>query len=463
MIGHRQEFYAQVNQVADAILLGLSFWLAYTLRAASLFDIDFLHEIPPFVESLWMLAVVMPFGPLFLEMNGFYSHPLQASTARRIGQIARAGLWIVLFFGLCVIFLRVQVPSRSVLLLFGVFCPAVLLLRDRIAAWYYRRAIVQGHLRENIILAGEEEAMKRFWKSLSPTLRIEFNAVEQVNLNSSQVEELSAALHRHSVGRVVLCFQNMEMDKVQRAIEACELEGVEAWLGAEFIHTSVARPAFDTLSGRPMLVFRATPELSWSILAKAVMDRVGAAVALVLLSPVMLFIAALIKWTSPGPVLFRQVRSGLHGKEFTMLKFRSMVPGAEYQREELAVHNEMSGPVFKISNDPRITPLGRFLRRTSLDETPQLINVLRGEMSLVGPRPLPTYEVLQFGKHSYRRRLSMKPGLTCLWQVRGRNRVTNFEEWVQMDLEYIDNWSLGLDLIILLRTVPAVLFGSGAK
>lgn len=463
MIGRKQEFYAQVNQVVDAILLGLVLYLAYFLRASGLFVVDFLHEIPPFSQSLWMLAVVMPFGPLFLEMNGFYSHPLQANTARRIGQILRAGVWIVLLFGLIVIFLRVQVPSRSVLLLFTILSPTVLLLRDRITAWFYRRAIVKGDWREDIILAGEEAAIKDFWRSVSNALKLELNPVERVKLHSGDVEALTDALHRHSVGRVVLCFQNMKIETVQRAIEACELEGVEAWLSADFIHTSVARPAFDTMSGRPMLVFRATPELSWAILCKGAMDRVGAAMALILLAPLMALIALAIKLTSPGPVLFRQERCGLHGRKFTMLKFRSMVEGAEKQRDKLEAHNEMSGPVFKLSSDPRITPIGRILRRTSLDEIPQFINVLRGEMSLVGPRPLPTYEVMRFGKHSYRRRLSMKPGLTCLWQVRGRNQVTDFEDWVRMDLEYIDNWSLGLDLVILLRTIPVVLLGAGAK
>lgn len=463
MIGRRQEFYAQINQVADAILLGLSLYLAYVLRVSDLVDIDFLHEIPPFSENLWMLAVVMPFGPLFLEMNGFYSHPLQAGMAQRISQVVRAGIWIVLLFGLVAIFLRVQVPSRSVLLIFGVLSPTILLLRDRLAAYVYRRAMVRGQWRENVILAGEAAAMKSFWKSLSSTLRLELNAIERVALCSNDVEVLTQALHRHSVGRVILCFKDMKIETLQRAIEACELEGVEAWLSADFIHTSVARPAFDSLSGRPMLVFRVTPELSWAILCKALIDRVGAACALILLAPVMLMIALVIKLTSPGPILFRQARSGLHGREFTMLKFRSMVAGAEKQRDELEFHNEMSGPVFKLSSDPRITPVGRFLRRTSLDEIPQFINVLRGEMSLVGPRPLPTYEVLRFGKHSYRRRLSMKPGLTCLWQIRGRNQVTDFEDWVRMDLEYIDNWSLGLDFVILVRTIPAVLLGAGAK
>jgi len=177
----------------------------------------------------------------------------------------------------------------------------------------------------------------------------------------------------------------------------------------------------------------------------------------------MILVAVAIKLTSPGPVFFRQQRSGLNGRPFTMLKFRSMVTDAEQRRHELEVLNEMSGPVFKVTHDPRVTPIGRLLRKFSLDELPQLLNVARGDMSLVGPRPLPVDEVRRFDELAHRRRLSVKPGITCLWQISGRNNVTDFKDWVRLDLEYIDNWSLWLDLRILARTVPVVLLGTGAK
>jgi lipopolysaccharide/colanic/teichoic acid biosynthesis glycosyltransferase len=177
----------------------------------------------------------------------------------------------------------------------------------------------------------------------------------------------------------------------------------------------------------------------------------------------MLLVALLIKITSPGPVLFVQRRAGLNGQPFMIYKFRTMVSNAEQLKNELDRLNEMSGPVFKVSKDPRVTSIGKFLRRFSIDEFPQLLNVLRGEMSLVGPRPLPVYEVRRFDDVAHRRRLSVKPGLTCSWQVSGRNNVSDFKEWVRLDLEYIDNWSLWLDLKILLRTIPVVLIGTGAK
>ena len=167
--------------------------------------------------------------------------------------------------------------------------------------------------------------------------------------------------------------------------------------------------------------------------------------------------------SSPGPALFKQLRGGRYGRPFMMYKFRTMSIDAEERKADLQEANQMSGPVFKIEDDPRVFRFGGFLRRWSIDELPQLINVIRGEMSLVGPRPLPIYEVERIEKSAQRRRLSVKPGMTCLWQVRGRNKISDFDDWVQMDLEYIDNWTFWLDLKILLRTLPVVLMGAGAK
>jgi exopolysaccharide biosynthesis polyprenyl glycosylphosphotransferase len=241
------------------------------------------------------------------------------------------------------------------------------------------------------------------------------------------------------------------------------LEGVEAWLVANFFRTQTFRTSLDDFYGVPVVVFRSAPSVSWQVLLKQVMDFTVALLVLILFWWLFAIIALAIRLTSKGPVLFRQQRCGLHGRPFTMLKFRSMVTDAEQRQHELAAMNEMNGPVFKVTNDPRITPVGRFLRRYSLDELPQFINVLKGEMSLVGPRPLPVREIAQVPNPADRRRLSVKPGLTCLWQICGRNEVRDWQDWVRLDLEYIDNWSLWLDLKILVKTIPAVLRGSGAK
>jgi exopolysaccharide biosynthesis polyprenyl glycosylphosphotransferase len=262
---------------------------------------------------------------------------------------------------------------------------------------------------------------------------------------------------------VVFSLDEHIIPQVREALLACEAEGIEAWVSADFIQTLFTHVQFDQFAGQPLLIYRTTPAISWELIAKRFLDVVGGFILLVVTAPLMLGVAIIIRCTSPGPVIFSQNRSGLHGRSFCMYKFRTMVTNAEQARAELECRNEMSGPVFKVKNDPRITWVGHWLRRTSLDELPQLWNVIRGEMSLVGPRPLPLYETANFGDVTQRRRMSVRPGLTCLWQVRGRNQITDFKDWVRLDLEYIDRWSLWLDLQILLRTVPVVLFGWGAK
>jgi exopolysaccharide biosynthesis polyprenyl glycosylphosphotransferase len=217
-----------------------------------------------------------------------------------------------------------------------------------------------------------------------------------------------------------------------------------------------------SLFGYPLVHFEQTVDhLEWTIF-KRLFDVIVSSLALVMFMPVFLIVGVVIKGTSPGPVFFRQTRCGLNGRRFTLYKFRTMVVDADARLQELMASNEMSGPAFKMNNDPRLTPVGHILRRYSLDELPQLWNVLRGDMSLVGPRPPLDREVAQY-ENWHRRRLSMRPGLTCLWQVSGRNTISQFDEWMRLDLNYIENWSFWLDLKILLKTVPVVVSGAGAK
>ena len=462
MISRKQELSLQVNQIADGLILAVALYLAYALRRYQIIDFDVLPEIPPLEGFLWMFIVVALFGPLLLEMQGFYQYPLEKSLRRSLRQIAYAGVWIGLILGACVVFLKLSIPSRSAFFLFILLAPAGLLLREAVYRDIRLRKLRRGEHGESIILAGAPEPMDALVTSLTPVQRLEINVAERVDLTREPVTKLVEAMHRHSVGRVVLAFGEQKTDNLQPAIAACETEGVEAWVAADFVRAAIARPTYDALGATPMLVFRVTPDLSWALLVKTAMDRIGAFLGILLLLPFFLVIAAIIKLTSPGPVIFKQRRAGRHGRPFTMYKFRSMRTGAEMEQEELRAFNQMSGPVFKVENDPRITPFGRWLRKTSLDEFPQLFNVLFGQMSLVGPRPLPLYEVDNFELTAHRRRLSMKPGLTCLWQISGRNFVKDFNDWVKLDVQYIDNWSLGLDLSILLRTVPVVLFGKGA-
>jgi exopolysaccharide biosynthesis polyprenyl glycosylphosphotransferase len=315
--------------------------------------------------------------------------------------------------------------------------------------------------RRRLILVGDPAETARLRSELHSKEPVEVAA--ELDLARTPVSRLLELLHEHSINGVVVSANRSFFDQVEAAIRACELEGVEVWLVADFFKTHLSRTSLDDFYGRPMLVFRTTPEASWQGVLKQVVDFTGALCFLLFLALPLALIALLVKITSPGPIFFRQQRSGINGRPFTIYKFRTMVTNAEQLKHELAAMNEMTGPVFKVTNDPRVTPIGKFLRKFSLDEFPQLFNVLRGEMSLVGPRPLPVDEVKRFHDLAHRRRLSVKPGLTCLWQISGRNNVKDFKDWVRLDLEYIDNWSLWLDFKILLRTVPVVMVGTGAK
>jgi exopolysaccharide biosynthesis polyprenyl glycosylphosphotransferase len=277
------------------------------------------------------------------------------------------------------------------------------------------------------------------------------------------IAALSARDH-HVIDEVLIAPSGRRLNDLQ-GLEAVflglEEQGIVTRLVVSFLPRSLSGLSFDELGGLPLLTFSTAPHDEVVLFFRRAVELVLATLLLLVLSPVLLAIAVAIKLDSPGTVLFRQLRCGLHGRPFTFLKFRSMQVDAEALKKQLAPYNEMDGPAFKMTNDPRVTPLGRFLRRTSLDELPQLWNIVRGDMSIVGPRPAVLEEVRQYEPWQ-RRRLSMKPGLTCLWQVNGRNELT-FDEWMRLDLEYIDNWSLWLDVKIAIKTIPAVLFGRGAR
>ncbi len=249
-------------------------------------------------------------------------------------------------------------------------------------------------------------------------------------------------------------------EEIQRAFTACERVGVPAKYPTDLFRTTLAPGRMEQETVMPMLAVSVAPD-DYRMAFKRAFDIVGSALLLVVLAPVLVTVAIAVRMTSPGPVLFAQERYGYMKRRFRMLKFRTMVANAEALQDELEEKNEASGPVFKIRDDPRVTPVGWFLRRSSLDELPQLWHVLTGEMSLVGPRPLPVRDVGHFEEPWLMRRFSMRPGLTCLWQISGRSDLS-FAAWVALDLEYIDRWSLLLDAAILLRTVPTVLRGRGA-
>jgi exopolysaccharide biosynthesis polyprenyl glycosylphosphotransferase len=279
---------------------------------------------------------------------------------------------------------------------------------------------------------------------------------------SPVLSELQEVLAKEAIDEVFVALPVERYSNIiDGVVQQCEEQGIMVRVRTPMFNLRIARTHIDDLDGVPVISIHSGPQEGWQLFIKRLIDVAGSALLITLLSPLLLLVALLVKTTSPGPVFFRQERIGLNKRRIQLLKFRTMVPDADKRQSELEHLNEAEGPVFKMKNDPRVTPVGRFMRRFSIDELPQLFNVLTGEMSLVGPRPLPVRDVERIDAQWHKRRFSVKPGLTCLWQVNGRSDV-NFERWVRLDLEYIDRWSLGLDMKILAKTIPAVMKGSGA-
>jgi len=275
------------------------------------------------------------------------------------------------------------------------------------------------------------------------------------------LEELESLLSREPIDQVLIALPvKSSYAAIQRVVESCERVGVELKYFPDLFAVSLARQAFDGEDEQPAMKLQLVAD-DHRLMIKRALDLAGATCGLIALSPLLLGCALAVKFTSPGPIVFAQPRYGRNRRLFRMYKFRTMVQDAERLQGALEAQNEAQGPVFKIRSDPRVTRVGRVMRRLSLDELPQLLNVLQGDMSLVGPRPLPVRDVSRFSETWLMRRFSVKPGLTCLWQVNGRSDV-DFDRWVRLDLDYIDNWSLGLDMRILFKTVPVVLWGRGA-
>jgi exopolysaccharide biosynthesis polyprenyl glycosylphosphotransferase len=478
MLRRHQQVRQAIHEWLDLALFIIAFWLAHVFRDRVAMD-AFVGWIPgvgdliarklsdpivPFYNYIPLYFIIIPLAPFILRAQGFYSRQLFSSRRQTIWTLGKSCALLSLAVIFAIFFAKTDFVARSVVGYFGVISFVLIYAKEEFVRWGYKNKLGQQQIKRRLLLVGTKEDTARLRTELKLNAEQEVEKMIEVDLNETSMNNFVELLHEHSINGVAINAKHTFFGQVEKAIQACELEGIEAWLVADFFKTQISRTSLDDFYGRPVLVFHSGPEASWQAVAKQILDFVGALVFLLLLTPTLfLFLAIWIKLTSKGPVIFKQQRSGINGHPFTMYKFRTMTTDAEQRKQELAALNEMSGPVFKVTNDPRITKAGKWLRKTSLDELPQLWNVLRGEMSLVGPRPLPVEEVRRFDDFAHRRRLSVKPGLTCLWQISGRNQITNFKDWVRLDLEYIDNWSIWLDLKILWRTIPVVLFARGAK
>jgi len=364
--------------------------------------------------------------------------------------------------------------SRTVIWLFGfINCFALLIEKFIFIQWldYIRK---KGENRRSVLIISDGEHSKRLVDYIQKYSDWGLDIVGFLDGNGHEVgsefhgskiigrlEDLPKILHNHFIEEVIFALPLSKLEKAKHLLQLCETEGVQTRIISDFYSGLVSHTQVEMVRGLPIITYSTTPIQEWELIFKRGIDIILSSIGLLILSPLFLIISIAIKLTSPGPIFYRWHVVGLNKKKFVSYKFRTMLPNADELKKKLMAQNEMNSVVFKMKDDPRITKIGRFLRKFSLDELPQLYSVFKGDMSLVGPRPPLVTEIPDF-ENWHRRKLSVKPGITCLWQCSGRNHIENFDDWVKMDLQYIDHWSLWLDFKILLKTIPAVLMGRGA-
>ena len=488
MIKRSELFLTQLVLLIDAAAIVAAFLCTYHfrqhIRAVYRLDLipakEVLVPLRSLENYLWILLIVLPLWIGTLYLMGAYRELRVKSYLRISWMVLKACALSLLVFGSIVFLFKLHYVSRSFMALFFLLGILFLLLeRACLLAWFHVM-LRRGYFYRNLLIVGTGPRAVQLIKTiqsrtgrglriigvLDEDLRRAVRVVAEQQLLGVTVlgtlAQLPSLLQRHVVDEVIFAVPRSWIARIEPSVLACEQAGIRATVALDLFNVRFAKTQPSEFNGTPFISFDTTPPDQWQLAVKRAIDLLISGIGLLVLLPLLPIVALLIKATSPGPVLFRQIRCGLNGRRFTLYKFRSMVTDAEAKQAQLAHLNEMNGPVFKVTNDPRFTPIGRWLRKTSLDELPQLINVLRGEMSLVGPRPPMPSEAEQY-KAWQRRRLSMRPGITGYWQVNGRSHIKDFNEWMRLDLEYIDRWSLGLDVKILFKTVPAVLVGKGAE
>ncbi|MGH9631877.1 MAG: sugar transferase [Bryobacteraceae bacterium] len=456
--------------LSDVALTALAFEAAYQTRMLLPFDREFYLVVP--VKALLLLSAITIWLLLGYWMNIY--ERLDSALPR---VIFRETFRQCVLGSICLVILEFSLRldlSRSFLFIFSIYSWMALclfrwkagsvvgLIRREFGAPLYIMVAGIGQRAQNL---GDrlELSEKRGVRLIGFLSEEAERSVDRIQLRKEyEVYPLSSLpdlLNRHVIDEIIFAVDSNRLSDLEEIFLLCDEEGVRTHVAVDFFPHVNSQVYLERIGKVPLLTFSAAPDDEVRLFLKRVLDVVVATAALVLLLPVMAVIAALIKLTSPGPAIFRQIRCGLNGRKFIFYKFRSMCNDAE-ERKAALLHLNRKETAFKIPGDPRLTVVGRFIRKFSIDEWPQLWNVIKGDMSLVGPRPAVPEEVERY-KRWQRRRLRMRPGLTCLWAVSGRDNL-DFETWMRLDMQYIDNWSLALDWKIIIRTIPYVLIGRGA-
>jgi exopolysaccharide biosynthesis polyprenyl glycosylphosphotransferase len=470
-----KRLFSLATALTDVILIDLAFALSYWIR----YELQWFLAVDPAYDAPF--SVYIPFAAVLTallmvayKLNGVYDQRRGASWFDEVYAIINGTTTGIVVMVAITFFYRPPYYSRLLFLYTGALIVAFLglfRLVKRIASHQLRR---RGIGVERVLIVGAGEVGRAIMRNIVALPELGYQVVGFVDDDPAkgrtdlgrfkamgEIDNIPRIIQEQDVNEVIITLPWMYHRKILSILRQCERENVRARIVPDLFQMSLSKVEVDDLGGIPLIGVKEVSMGRWGLIFKRVIDLFAASFGLILFAPLMLLIAIAIKLDSPGSVLFKQKRVGKGGKEFVLYKFRSMREGAEEELEELADLNEAIGPFFKIKDDPRCTRVGRFLRRTSLDEIPQLYNVLRGEMSLVGPRPALPNEVEQY-QVWHKKRLEVAPGMTGLWQVSGRSSIASFDEMCLLDIYYIEQWSLALDISILFRTIPAVILGRGA-
>jgi exopolysaccharide biosynthesis polyprenyl glycosylphosphotransferase len=474
----RRRILVAMFQIFDLSLMLVAFLFATTpvlITQGPVSFAEFFDARIKITNGVLFCLLLLAWNIIFSSF-GLYQSKRITNRQSEISEVLKADALATFALYVAGVLLRIEMMTPSFLFIFW-FSVSLLTVGSRILLKYLLTNLrIHGRNLRHVLIVGANKRALEFSKMLERHRELgykiigfadeEWAGTAELRGQGLQIvcglDDFSQYLRSSIVDEVVIALPIRSLYAQASQIATLSQEqGINTRLIGGVFDIKLAQSRPEEYEGESVITLYMGMSDGWPLVVKRVFDILSAMLLLAVLSPLFLIVTLLIRFTSPGPVFFLQDRVGLNKRRFRMCKFRTMVPNAEKRLAELESLNEVSGPVFKIKNDPRITPLGRFLRKTSLDELPQLFNVLRGDMSLVGPRPLPLRDYEGFDQDWQRRRFSVRPGITCLWQISGRSSIS-FEKWMELDMQYIDKWSLWLDLKILVRTIPAVLGGSGA-
>ena len=485
MVKEKEALIANILKTVDAVIVIVSFVLAYFIDYYIRMITDFsemAYAQAPTIDGMLFFSEknvaltlsVVPIWFILLSFFGAYKDVRTRHFYKDLAIIIQSGLFSVVVLGSIIFIAKLQLTSRLYVAVFTFTTAVNLMLVKSVMTFLLDYMHEHGFNQINLLVVGTGKRAQKFIRMLKEHsnwgLRIIGLIDDEHEMYGKEIEgfrvlgrlqDIPFILHRKVIDRVIFVVPRLWLHRLDDVILACEREGISISITMDLFDLRIAEMRQTNFSGIPLLEIETLHAKEWQLLLKRTADIFLSLLLMLILSPIIIITALAIKIESRGPILFKQIRSGVNGRKFKLYKFRSMIVGAEMKKKHIEKMNEMDGPVFKIKHDPRITKVGRLIRKFSIDELPQLLNVLKGDMSIVGPRPPLPVEV-QMYELWQRRRLSLKPGLTCIWQVSGRNNI-NFDRWMEMDLEYIDNWSLWMDFKILFRTFFVVMFGYGAS